>query len=147
MREGCHIIDEKDSSYGVKLSLGYYPFGAGRMGMLTWHNLWRVLFQYEHSCPHSDELCSNKEMSVWINGTMKSLYPFLWHEASDQTEASKPESKKESRDSEDAAGKKVKQKYMPSILDEWPLPQGDYVKLLQVPGLDHEALSLVAELG
>ena len=38
------------------------------------------------------------------------------------------------------AGKKVKKKYMPSILDEWPLPQGDYVKLLQVPGLDHEAL-------
>ena len=72
---------------------------------------------------------------------MKDLYPFLWHEASDQTEASKPESEKESRDAEDAAGKKVKQKYMPSILDEWPLPQGDYVKLLQVLGLKHKYLS------
>jgi hypothetical protein len=80
-------------------------------------------------------------MSAWINGTMKDLYPFLWHEASDQTEASKLESEKESRDEEDAAGKKVKQKYMPSILDEWYLPQGDYAKLLQVLGLNHEALS------
>jgi hypothetical protein len=120
--------------------LGYYPFGAGRMGMPTWYNLWRVLFKYEHSCPHSEEFCSNKEISAWINGTMKSLYPFLWHAASDQTEASKPESEKASRDEEDASGKKVKPKYMPSILDEWPLPQGDYAKLLQVPGLDHEAL-------
>ena len=108
--------------------------------MPTWHNLWRVLFKYEHSCPHSEEFCSNKEISAWINGTMKSLYPFLWHAASDQTEASKPESEKASRDEEDASGKKVKPKYMPSILDEWPLPQGDYVTLLQVSGLDHKAL-------
>jgi hypothetical protein len=77
IKEGCHITVEKHSAYGVKLPLGYYPFGAGRMGMPTWHNLWRVLFKYEHSCPHSEEFCSNKEISAWINGTMKSLYPFL----------------------------------------------------------------------
>ena len=39
VKEGCHITVEKHSAYGVKLPLGYYPFGAGRMRMPTWHNL------------------------------------------------------------------------------------------------------------